>query len=112
MDTIPLSAIALEPPRDRPPLLVVRLSMQMFLAFAVQGAWVPVFSVFVDQLGFSPVAAAWAFAAYSLSSFVAPLVWGQVADRWVPAERCISLCALVNVAILATMATLRSPIAM
>ena len=85
--------------------------MQMFLAFAVQGAWVPVFSVFVDQLGFSPVAAAWAFAAYSLSSFVAPLVWGQVADRWVPAERCISLCALVNVAILATVPFLRGPLA-
>ena len=112
MDSTPLAATHSEPPRARPPYLAARLSLQMFLAFAVQGAWVPVFSVFVDQLGFSPIAASWAFAAFSLSSFVTPLVWGQIADRWVAAERCISLCAVVNVVILATVPALRSPIAL
>jgi MFS family permease len=85
-----------EPPhRQRTPWLATRLSVQMFLAFAVQGAWVPAFSVFLARRGFSPEEMAWTFTAYSLSSLVAPLAWGQVADRWVPAERCISLCALI-----------------
>lgn len=93
-----------EPPSAyRPPWLATRLSLQMFLAFAVQGAWVPVFTVYLYELGLSPGEAAWAFTAYSLSSMVAPLFWGQVADRWVPAERCISLCALVNAATLVAM---------
>ena len=26
---------------------------------------------------------------------LAPLIWGQIADRWVAAEKCISLCAVV-----------------
>lgn len=96
----------------RPPWLTTRLSVQMFLGFAVQGAWVPVFSVYLQQLDFSPAAVAWAFTAYSLSSLVAPLVWGQIADRWVPAERCISLCALVNAVTLAAIPYLKSPTAM
>ena len=78
----------------RPRWLAARLSVQMFLAYAIQGAWLPVFAVYLEQLGFSPAATAWAFAAYSFSSLVAPLAWGQVADRWVPAERCISVCGL------------------
>jgi MFS family permease len=112
MDSNPFGPTSPEPSRARPPYLATRLSVQMFLAFAVQGAWVPVFSVILDELHFSPIAASWAWATYSLSSFVTPLVWGQVADRWVPAERCISLCAVIDVLVLATMATLRSPIAM
>src|ERR1700680_2798002 len=93
-----------EPPSTRrPPWLATRLSLQMFLAFAVQGAWVPVFTVYLYELGLSPAAAAWAFTAFSRSSMVAPLFWGQVADRWVPAERCISLCALGTAATLLAM---------
>jgi MFS family permease len=42
---------------------------------------------------------------------VAPLAWGQIADRWVPAERCISLCALVNAVTLAAIPYLESPTA-
>jgi MFS family permease len=90
-----------EPPAGRRPRwLAARLSVQMFLAYGVQGAWVPVFSVYLHQLGFSPAATAWAFTPYSLCSLVSPLLWGQVADRWVPAERCISACAIIVTAAL------------
>jgi MFS family permease len=113
MDSIPYPEVNTPEPRtDRPRFLAVRLSVQMFLAFAVQGAWVPIFSVFLKELDFTPAAVAWAFAAYSLSSLVAPLVWGQIADRWVPAERCISWCAMINVAILWYVPSLRQPAAM
>jgi MFS family permease len=95
-----------------PPWLATRLSVQMFLSFAVQGAWVPVFSVYLQQLDFSPAAVAWAFTAYSFSSLVTPLVWGQIADRWIPAERCISFCALINAVALAGIPYLESPAAM
>jgi MFS family permease len=78
----------------------------MFLAFAVQGAWVPVFSVYLAQLGFSPRATSGAFITYALSSLVAPIAWGQIADRWVPAERCISLCGLGTAVLLAVLPAL------
>jgi MFS family permease len=103
-------------PDDTPPpgrtagaRLAARLAVQMFLAFAVQGAWMPVFSAYLDRLGFSPVTVAWSFAAYAISSLVAPVAWGQVADRWVPAERCIALCALAVGATLAVMPTSTTP---
>lgn len=94
---------SIAPPACPPPLLASRLAVQMFLAYAVQGAWVPVFSVYLHQIDFTPAAVSWAFTAYSLSALVAPLAWGQVADRWVPAERCISVCALACAVMLALM---------
>src|SRR5690242_7740534 len=99
------------PPR-RPRWLACRLAVQMFLGYAVQGAWVPVFSSYLEQLHFTPTAAAWAFSTYSLASLVAPLLWGQIADRRVPAERCISLCAGVNAITLAAIPFLDSPAGM
>ena len=67
-----------------------RLAMLMFLQYAVAGAFVPLFSVWLTHLEFSPMAIGWASATSALASLVAPLLAGQVADRWVPAERCIA----------------------
>ena len=91
--------MTLTPPGDTtdaavpPRLLGVRLAVQIFLAYAVMGAWVPVFSLYLTKLGFSPGATAWASATSAIGSVIAPLLWGQIADRWLAMERCISLCA-------------------
>jgi len=69
--------------------LIFRLSLLMFLAFAIMGAWVPVLSPNLNRLGFAPKETAWVFASNALAALIAPLFWSQVADRWVPAERCI-----------------------
>lgn len=73
----------------------LRLSLLMFLLYAVPGAWVPLYSLILQQLGFSHGEIAFASATAALGALLAPLPWGQIADRWVPAQHCISLCALL-----------------
>lgn len=80
----------------RPQFLHVRLACLIFLAFTVMGSWVPVFSLHLKNLQFSPTATAWASAANALGAIFAPLIWGQIADRWLAKERCISLCAVIT----------------
>jgi MFS family permease len=67
----------------------------MFLQYGAAGAVVPLFSAHLKGLGFTPMQIAWACGAPPLAGMVAPLVVGQVADRWLPAERCLAVCALL-----------------
>jgi nucleoside transporter len=76
----------------------VRLSLLMFLNFTVLGAWVPVLSPFLKQLGCTPQESAWIFATSALGAVFAPVLWGQIADRWLAAEKCVSFCCLVSAA--------------
>src|SRR5439155_21728418 len=88
-----------------------RLAMLMFLQYAVPGAFVPLFSVWLTELRFSPMAIAWTSATSALASLVAPLLAGQGADRWVPAERCIAACAAIAGGLLWLLAHLTQPLA-
>jgi MFS family permease len=92
-----------------PRFLVARLSALILIAFAIMGAWVPVFTLHLKQLGFSPEATAWASAGNAIAAMLAPLLWGQVADRWLAMQRCISLCALATGIGLLTLAELCDP---
>ncbi len=79
-----------------PPLLLARLALMMLFSYAILGAWIPVFSLYLkERLAFSPEAVAWACATNAIGALFAPLLWGQIADRWLAVERCLSLCALV-----------------
>lgn len=71
----------------------VRLSLLMFLQYAIPGAWVPIFTLHLKELQFTAGETAWCCASAALACLVAPLIWGQIADRWLAAERCISLCS-------------------
>src|SRR5436309_1120937 len=82
----------------------------MFLQYAVQGAMWPLFTLRLQELGFTPLEMGWACASQSLAALVGPLVAGQVADRWVPAERCLGACSLVAGALLWVLAELTTPI--
>jgi hypothetical protein len=52
---------------------------------------------------------AWACATQSLAALVGPLVAGQVADRWFPAERCLAVTALAGGGLLWVLAELTTP---
>jgi MFS family permease len=86
-----------------------RLSLLMFLQYAPQGAVVPLFSLRLQELGFSPLEIGWASATQALAALIAPLVAGQVADRWWPAERCLAACALTAGGLLWILAGLTRP---
>ena len=83
----------------------------MFLQYAVPGALVPLFSLRLKELGFTPLEMAWACATGSLAGLVGPLVVGQLADRWFPAERCLAVCAFVGGMLLWLLAGLTGPAA-
>jgi MFS family permease len=85
-----------------------RLSLLMFLQYAPQGAFVPLFSLRLQELGFTHVEIGWACATQALAALVAPLVAGQVADRWFPAQRCLAVCAVLAGLILWLLAGLTS----
>ena len=66
----------------------VQLGAMMFLQYAIWGAWAPVLaSHLFDNLGFSGVQAGWIFALLPLATIIAPIVGGQVADRYFSTER-------------------------
>jgi len=88
----------------------LRLSVLMFLQYAVPGAWVPIFSLFLQELAFTPQEIGWACATAALGALLAPLPWGQIADRWVSAQHCISFCAFFCGLLLWMLSTLTTPV--
>ncbi len=64
-----------------------RLSLMMFLQFAIWGAWV----VWIPQylhggLGFGWAAIGAIFSLMPLACMISPFLGGQIADRWVPSQ--------------------------
>ena len=72
--------------------LRIRLSLMMFLEFAILGAWMPVVFAYLTTsvpeggLGFAREQAAWFHGVFYLACAVAPFVAGQIVDRWLPTQ--------------------------
>ena len=73
--------------------LHLRLSLLMFLMYAVPGAWVPILILRLQEISLTKVESGIVCATGALGTILGPLLWGQAADRWLACERCISLCA-------------------
>jgi MFS family permease len=68
----------------------------MFLQWAVPGALVPLYSVRLKEvLGFDELTVAVCCATQAAASAASSLVAGQVADRWLSAEKAMSICAVL-----------------
>jgi MFS family permease len=67
----------------------------MFLQYAAPGAVWPLYSTRVDQLGFGPLETAACCASSAIATVAAPLIVGHVADRWIAAEHCQTILALL-----------------
>jgi len=93
------------------PSVHLRLSVLMFLLYSAPGAIVPLFSMRLKELGFSPTQMGWCCATQALGALLAPLLAGQIADRWIPAERCLRVCAVVEAALLFLLSSLTTPVA-
>lgn len=89
------------PPRPRGP--VFRLSAMMFLQYAVWGLWLPILAKYLGTsvaeggLGFSGGQIGWILGlAGSIGAVTAPFIAGQLADRWMNAERALGLLLILG----------------
>jgi MFS family permease len=91
--------------------LRVRLSVLMFLIYAVPGSMVPLVSLWLDHdLGFSPEVVGMICATQAFAAVIAPLLAGQIADRWIPAQYCLAVFAFGAGLLLWLLAGLAHPI--
>jgi nucleoside transporter len=89
----------------RIPLLRTRLSVQMFLQFATWGVWVPVLGNHLAGIGIAPEKIGLVYATGPLALMIAPLIAGQIADRWFATQRFLALCYLVSAVLFWLLAT-------
>lgn len=69
----------------------LRLCGMMFLQYFVQGAYLPIVAGYLtDTLGFSESNKGWFMAAIGAGPILAPLVVGQLVDRWFSTERVLA----------------------
>jgi len=67
--------------------LYIRLSVMMFLQFAVWGAWSPVLAArLLGPLKMSGKQTGWIYGTIYLGCIISPLVAGQIADRWIATQ--------------------------
>ena len=77
--------------------LYIRLSLMMFLQFAVWGAWSPVLAArLLGPLKFSGKQTGWVYGTLFLACIISPLIAGQLADRWVATEWLLAGAHLVG----------------
>ena len=83
--------------------LGIRLSVMMFLQYAVWGVWSPVVSRYLQAgpheggLGFSAGQVGWILGlGASVGAIAAPFVAGQIADRHLRADRCLAVLILLG----------------
>jgi nucleoside transporter len=77
--------------------LLSRLSVMMFLQYFVQGAYLPVASVYVEKsLGFSAWEVGVFGSALAVGPVLAPFIVGQLVDRFFATERVVAVCHLVG----------------
>lgn len=89
------------PPPPLTSTMRIRLSMMMFFQYALWGAWWVVLSIYMgQQLGFSSEQVGWVYATMAIASIISPLVFGQIADRWIPAQYLICGCHLSGAVLL------------
>lgn len=72
-----------------------RLSILMFLQFALPGAMLPLYSMRLKELGFTPMELAMCCATHGIGALLAPL-GAQLADRYFAAEKCVAVFSLLG----------------
>jgi nucleoside transporter len=79
----------------------IPVSLVMFLEYAVWGAWAPVLAArLLGPLKMSGKQTGWIYATLPLGCIVAPLVSGQLADRWLNAEWILAAAHLAGAVLL------------
>ncbi|GIV10370.1 MAG: nucleoside permease [Fimbriimonadales bacterium] len=81
------------------------LAVMMFLQYAIWGTWSVALSGYLENdLGFSGQGLAFIYNALPLMSLIVPFTAGQVADRFMPAQRALALFHLLGGGLLIALA--------
>jgi nucleoside transporter len=101
-----------EPSVAQPPSLGLgiqsRLSVMMFLQFAIWGSWAVVLSVYLEHgLNFDATQIGWIISTLALGTIFTPLVIGQIADRYFASEKLMGILHLLGAALLVAMTQTR-----
>jgi nucleoside transporter len=90
--------------------IIPRLSLMMFLEFAIQGAWLPLLFAFLHKhRGIDDVTVGNILAVGAIGAMLSPLIAGQIADRYMNAERVMALCHLIAAALVYRIAYATNP---
>jgi nucleoside transporter len=94
-----MSADALAPPLAESTARPIRwrLCLMMFLQYFIQGCFLPIASVYVqDALGFTASQVGYFAMALALGPILTPFLFGQLVDRYFATERVLAFCHLVG----------------
>lgn len=95
------------PPLD--PGIRLRLSIMMFLQFAIWGAWFVVFFPYARGLGFSDAQTGALMGNMALGAILSTMFAGYIADRFFASERMMAVLHLLGAGLLYWMAEINSP---
>jgi nucleoside transporter len=78
-----------------------RLGLMMFLEYAVWGSWYSVLSAYLQStLHFSGTQVGFIYSLLPIATIIAPMIGGQLADRYFPTQKVIAIMQLIGGAIL------------
>src|SRR5438309_6527103 len=99
----PISTGMLRP--EPAPGIKFKLSIMMFLQYAIWGAWLPLmFPFFNEYRGFSAATIGYLAAVGAAGALIAPFVAGQIADRYFNTEKFLGISHLIGAVLVWTMA--------
>ncbi len=95
--------------QSTPAALLPRLSVMMFLQYAIWGAWLPfLWSFLQGYRHMQPAQIGNMFAAGAVGAIVGPFIAGQVADRWFATEKFLALSHLAGAVLVWQLASIES----
>jgi nucleoside transporter len=87
----------------------VRLSVMMFLQFALWGSWFVTLSTYLLKIGFDGLQVGAAYSTMNWGAILAPVIAGAVADRFFQAQKVMGVLHLVGAALLWWISTITDP---
>ncbi len=86
-----------------------RLSVMMFLQFALWGAWFVTLGTYLLNIGFDGLQVGAAYSTMNWGAILAPIIAGAVADRFFQAQKVMGVLHLVGAAILWWLSSVTDP---
>jgi nucleoside transporter len=86
-----------------------KLSVMMFLQFALWGSWFVTLGTYLLEIGFDGIQVGAAYSTMNWGAILAPVIAGAVADRFFQAQKVLGILHLVGAALLWWISTITEP---